>query len=169
MELLKILTYPDKFLKKTAKPVHDIDGSTQDIINKMAATMYAAPGSGLAATQVGRDMRIFVYDVAPPTENRMLQVIINPVIAEREGIVISEDEGCLSVLDFRANVTRSASILVQGLDREGNPMEIQAEGYLAIVLQHEIDHLNGTLFVDHVSSLKREMYQRRIQKQLRQK
>lgn len=169
MSKLKIITYPDKFLKQPTKPVKDIDGAVQEIIDDMAATMYDAPGIGLAATQVGIDKSIIIYDVSTEAEKRSLQVIINPSIISSEGTTISENEGCLSVPDFRANVKRAASILVEGLDREGKPLRIEADGFLAVVLQHEIDHLNGTLFIDRISSLKRELYKRHIKKKLRKK
>ncbi len=135
----------------------------------MALTMYDAPGIGLAAIQVGWDKSLLIYDVSPRDESRSLHVLINPKIIAREGEIVSENEGCLSVPDFRADVKRAASLTVEGYDRDGNPSKIDAEGILAIVLQHEIDHLNGTLFIEHLSSLKRQMYKRRIKKQLREK
>ena len=167
MSLLKIVTYPDVFLKQPTKAVENIDGTLQDLIKNMSETMYHAPGVGLAAIQVGVDKSMLIYDVAPKDEERQLTVLINPKIISAEGDIISEDEGCLSVPDFRANIKRSERILVEAIDQHGNPLRFEADGYLAIVLQHEIDHLNGTLFIDRVSSLKRQMYNRRIQKQLR--
>ena len=110
-----------------------------------------------------------IYDIAPRNESRSLQVLINPKIITKEGEIISENEGCLSVPDFRADVKRAAHLTVEGHDRDGNPSRIDAEGMLAIVLQHEIDHLNGTLFIERISSLKRQMYKRRIKKQLRER
>ena len=110
-----------------------------------------------------------IYDIAPQDENRALHVLINPKIIASEGEILSEDEGCLSVPDFRSDVNRAAKVQVEAVDREGNPIRIDAEGLLAILLQHEIDHLNGTLFIDRISSLKREMYKRRIKKKLRMK
>jgi peptide deformylase len=167
MPMLNILTYPDKFLRQPAKPVKDIDGTTQKIIEDMSFTMYNSKGVGLAAIQVGFDKSLILYDVSPGEEKRSLQILINPRIIESNGRIISEKEGCLSVPDLRADVKRAESILVEAFDREGKPMRIDAEGYLAIVLQHEIDHLNGILFIDHISALKRELYKRRIKKQLR--
>jgi peptide deformylase len=164
---LEILTFPNIFLKQATKPVENIDGHLQALIDKMGATMYNAPGVGLAAIQVGIDQSFLVYDIAPSGEQRQLQVLINPKIISAEGQILSENEGCLSVPDLRADVTRSARILVGGVDREGTPLRIEAEGLLAIVLQHEIDHLNGTLFIDHISALKRQLYTRRIQKKLK--
>jgi peptide deformylase len=167
MAIRKILTYPNKFLRQPTKPVLDIDSVIQELIDDMADTMYEAPGVGLAAIQVGCGQSVMIYDGLPGEVNRSLEVLINPKIVDSEGEIISQDEGCLSVPDFRADLTRASSILVEGLDREGKP--IQAEGYLAIVLQHEIDHLNGKLFIDHLSALKRELYKRRVKKMLRKK
>jgi peptide deformylase len=169
MTRLEILTYPDKFLSQPTKPVENIDGTIQDLIDDMAFTMYTAPGVGLAAIQVGFDKSILVYDISPGEEKTSLQVLINPRIVNSEGQTISENEGCLSVPDFRADVKRAVSIWVEGLDREGKELQIEAEGILATVLQHEIDHLNGTLFIDHISPLKRALYKNRVKKQLKQK
>lgn len=169
MTILKILTYPDKFLTKSTKPVENIDEKIQNLIEDMASTMYQAPGIGLAAIQVGCDKSLLVYDVSDRDEKRSLHVLINPRIVSSEGTTISEEEGCLSVPDFKADVKRAASILVEGVDREGKPLRIEAQGLLSVMLQHEIDHLNGTLFIDHISSLKREIYKRRVQKNLKKK
>ncbi len=169
MSYLQIYAFPNKFLSRTAKPVENIDGTTQEIIDRMALTMYEAPGIGLAAIQVGVDRSILVYDVAPRDETRDLHVLINPKIVSDDGEILSENEGCLSVPDYRADVKRSKSILVEGVDRDGNPIRIEAEDLLAIVLQHEIDHLNGKLFIDRISKLKRELYKKRVQKQIKRK
>jgi peptide deformylase len=169
MEPLKILTYPDKFLSEPTKPVENIDGKIQHLIKDMASIMYQAPGIGLAAIQVGINKSLLIYDISPRDEKRSLQILINPRIVESEGTTISEDEGCLSVPDFRANVKRAACVLVEGVDNEEKPLRIQAEGLLAVVLQHEIDHLNGILFIDRISSLKREIYKRRVKKNLKNK
>ena len=169
METLKILTYPDKFLSKPTKPVENIDEKIQNLIKDMASIMYQAPGIGLAAIQVGINKSLLVYDVSTGDEKRSLQVLINPRIVEREGTTISEDEGCLSVPDFRANVKRAASVLVEGFDNNEKPLRIEAEGLLAVLLQHEIDHLNGILFIDRISSLKRGIYKRRVKKNLKNK
>jgi len=167
MPILKILTFPDKFLRQPTKPVKNIDGEIQKVIDGMAGIMYEAPGVGLAAIQVGYDKSIIVYDVSLKEEKRSLQVLINPRIISSEGKIVSENEGCLSVPDLRTDIKRSASILVEGLDREGKSLKIEADELLALVLQHEIDHLNGTLIIDHISSLKRQLYKRRVQKTLR--
>ena len=168
MDKLNILTYPDKFLSQPTSPLDDIDEKVQEMIEQMASTMYEAPGIGLAAIQVGWDKQVLIYDISPREENRSLHVLVNPRIVASEGEVISENEGCLSVPDFRADVKRAARLTVEGHDREGRPLKIDAEGMLAIVLQHEIDHLNGTLFIERISSLKRQIYKRRLKKQLRE-
>jgi len=169
METLKILTYPDKFLSEPTKPVENIDEKIQNLVKDMASIMYQAPGIGLAAIQVGINKSLLVYDVSPKDEKRSLQVLINPRIIESEGTTISEDEGCLSVPDFKANVKRAASVLVEGFDNKEKLLRLEAEGLLAVVLQHEIDHLNGILFIDRISSLKRGMYKRRVTKNLKNK
>lgn len=168
MTILDIVTYPDTFLSKPTKDIQNVDGRLQRIIDDMSTTMYDAPGIGLAAIQVGIDQSLLVYDIQPTDEDRRLNVLINPKIVASEGEIVSENEGCLSVPDFRATVKRAEMVLVDALDRDGNPLRIEAQGMHAIVLQHEIDHLNGTLFIDHISALKRQMYARRVKKQLRQ-
>jgi len=169
MTSLKIRTYPDRILRRPTEPLKNIDGRVQAMIDRMAETMYAAPGIGLAAIQVGWGKSVLIYDVSPREDTRDLQVIVNPRIVTAEGEIISENEGCLSVPDFRADVKRAAAVVVEGVDREGRPLRIDADGLLAVVLQHEIDHLNGKLFIDRISKLKREMYKRRIRKKLRQR
>ena len=169
MTILKILTYPNHTLRQPTNELDNIDGDVQKMIDQMSSTMYDAPGVGLAAIQVGWDKSVLIYDVSASDQDRSLQVLINPRIVDQEGEILSENEGCLSVPEFRADVKRYASILVEGVDREGRPVELEAEGMLAIVLQHEIDHLKGKLFIDHVSALKRQMYTRRMKKKLRSK
>ena len=167
MTIYDIVTYPDKFLEKPTKPVANIDGQTQKVIDNMATTMYAAPGIGLAAIQVGIDQRMLIYDIEHPEGQRTLSVLINPRIVASEGEVLSEQEGCLSVPDFRADVMRAAQVSVEGFDRDGNPINNDAEGLLALELQHELDHLDGTLFIDRISALKRQLYKRKRLKQLK--
>lgn len=167
-ETYPILTYPDKFLQRPVDEVKNIDGRLQKIIDRMGETMYAAPGVGLAAIQVGLNEKLLVYDIAPRDENRALHALINPTIVESDGTTISENEGCLSVPDYNADVQRAARIHVTGFDRDGNPIDMDAEGFQAIVLQHEIDHLNGKLFIERISALKRRLYKRKIQKQMKQ-
>ena len=168
MTVLDILTYPDRFLKKQTAPVENIDGALQTIFDNMATTMYQAPGVGLAAPQVGIGHSFIIYDVSPQEDGHDLHVLVNPKIVTREGEIISENEGCLSVPEFRADVKRAERILVERVDRDGNPLRFDAEGMLAIVIQHELDHLNGTLFIDHISTLKRQMYKRRVKKEMKQ-
>ena len=169
MTKLEVLTYPNKFLQQPTKPVENIDEVIQRLVADMAETMYEAPGVGLAAIQVGSDKQVLVYDEKPAENDRRYGVIINPKIIETEGIIISENEGCLSVPDFRSDVKRAARIVVEGVDRDGKSLRFEADGFLAIVLQHEIDHLNGTLFIDRISALKRELYKRRMKKMMREK
>jgi peptide deformylase len=164
---LEIVTYPDKFLHCPTRPVENIDQSIQILIEQMADIMYRAPGVGLAANQVGMDKSIVIYDETPTDGRRDYHVIINPRIINREGDFISENEGCLSVPDFRSNVKRNAMVTVEALDRNGNSIKIEAEDLLAVILQHEIDHLNGILFIDRISVLKREIYKRRVRKMLK--
>ena len=165
-EKMEIHTYPDSILRTKAEQVENINEDTQKLIDNMAATMYSAPGIGLAAVQVGEPQRLFVYDLTPREEGRNLSVLINPEIILSEGNIVYE-EACLSVVDFSAEVTRSAQVKVRGVDRHGDPVDIEAEGLFAICLQHEIDHLNGVLFIDHISSLKRSLYKKRLKKGLK--
>lgn len=169
MTKLEVLTYPNKFLQQPTKPVENIDEVIQRLVADMAETMYEAPGVGLAAIQVGSDKQVLVYDEKPAENDHRYGVIINPKVVETEGQIISENEGCLSVPDFRSDVKRAARIIVEGVDRDGKSLRVEAEGFLAIVLQHEIDHLNGTLFIDRISALKRELYKRHMIKILREK
>lgn len=165
MALLDILKYPHGFLTNTAKPVTDINGALQKIIDDMIETMYRAPGIGLASIQIGCDKSIIVYDINQTENEKMIRVLLNPAIIESDGETVSKNEGCLSVPDLRSDVKRAASVIVEALDREGNPLKIEAHDHLAVVLQHEIDHLNGILFIDRISTLKRELYKRHIKKQ----
>ena len=165
---LDILSFPDKFLRQPTKPVTEIDEEIQTLIEDMAETMYEAPGVGLAAIQVGSDKSIFVFDELPGEIKRQYGVIISPQIVETDGQIISENEGCLSVPEFRSDVKRAEHVVVEGIDRQGSPIRLEAEGFMAIVMQHEIDHLNGRLFIDRISALKRQLYTRRIKKKLRE-
>lgn len=166
---LHILTFPNPFLLQPTDPVANVDGVLQETIERMGAIMYEAPGVGLAAIQVGLNQSFLVYDVVHSSgEGRQLEVLVNPQIVEMEGSIVSEQEGCLSVPDFRSDVKRAERILVEGFDRHGEPLRFEADGFKAVVLQHEIDHLNGRLFIDRISRLKRQIYKRKRQKQLRQ-
>ena len=168
MALLKILTFPDPFLKKIAESVTVFDDQLKDLIRDMAETMYDEPGIGLAATQVGENKRLFVmdvyYDKEDPESKKQPVAVINPEIIEKSGESCIE-EGCLSVPDFRADVKRSAELVLRFQDLQEETHEIQAEGLLAICIQHEFDHLNGKLFIDHLPPLKRRMVQNKLKKQ----
>lgn len=165
---MKIYTYPDTVLKSRAEEIKNIDGEIQSLIDNMIETMYAAPGIGLAANQIGELRRLIVFDLKPREEGRNPAVLINPEIILSEGDITWE-EACLSVIDFSADVARKAHVKVKGVDRHGNPMDIEAEDLLAVCLQHEIDHLNGTLFIDRISSLKRSLYKKRLKKMLKER
>ena len=164
MKIRQVRTYPDAVLKTRAEEVTDFNGDLQLLIDDMGATMYGAPGLGLAANQVGELRRIIVFDVSPKEGPRDLQVIINPCITACEGELL-HNEGCLSVLDYSAEVRRNSRVCVSGVDRHGKPITVEAEGLKAVVLQHEIDHLDGILFIDRISRLKRGLYLRRLKKQ----
>jgi peptide deformylase len=167
MALRKILTYPATELKNRSTPVVNIDGHVDELLRDMADTMYAAPGVGLAAPQVGIAERMIVLDVDAENPGKHLLQLVNPVIAEREGSIIWE-EGCLSVVDYTADVKRSAKVLVKAWTVEQKEIEIEAEELLAVALQHEIDHLDGKLFLDRLSALKRDLYRRRVKKMIRE-
>ena len=160
---MEIVTYPDPILKKKAEPVDHIDQEIQDLIESMGELMYGSSGIGLAANQAGIAKQVFVFDLHYRERGRDLNVLINPTIVLAEDRIEFE-EGCLSVPDFLAKTTRRKYLKVKGLDRNGKPIDIEAEDLLAICIQHEIDHLNGTLILDHVSQLKRNLYKRRIRK-----
>jgi peptide deformylase len=160
---MEIVAYPDPILKKTAEPVRHIDQDIQDLIDAMGELMYRASGIGLAANQVGVAKQVFVFDLDYREKGRNLNVMINPTIVLAED-KIEFEEGCLSVPDFLAKTTRRKYLKVKGVDRNGKPIDMEAEGLLAICIQHEIDHLHGTLILDHVSRLKRSLYTKRITK-----
>jgi peptide deformylase len=158
-----ILTYPDPELKKKSHPVTVINEKTRELVRDMAETMYAAPGVGLAAPQIGVHQRIIVIDVSGKDEEPNLIVAINPVIVHAEGEYY-EEEGCLSVPKYAANVRRHAQIVVKALNLDGEEITWKAEELLSIAFQHEIDHLDGILFVDHISPLKREIFRRKYRR-----
>lgn len=161
--LRPILTYPNPELKKKSLPVTVVNETLRELVRDMAETMYDAPGVGLAAPQIGVHQRVIVIDVSAKDEPPELIVAINPVIIHAEGEAY-EEEGCLSVPQFAANVRRHARVIVKALDLEGVERTWRAEDLLAIAFQHEIDHLDGILFVDHLSPLKRELFQRKARK-----
>lgn len=166
MALRKILTYPAPDLKQAAHAVQNIDGGITELVTDLVETMYAAPGVGLAATQVGSAERVIVLDVDHEKPGTRLIKLINPVIVEAEGSIVWE-EGCLSVVDYTAEVTRAKRVLVKGWTPDEQEIEIEGENLLAVALQHEIDHLDGKLFIDRISRLKRDLYRRRVKKWLR--
>ncbi len=170
MALLPILTFPDPRLARRAEPVKEVDASIRTLIDDMFETMYAAEGVGLAATQVGVTQRVIVVDCGPRDPDEQPPIgpvepvaVVNPVVSNPEGRVVWT-EGCLSVPDFNDDVERAARVVVTGLDRDGNPLRIEAEGLLAVCLQHEVDHLEGVLFVDRLSRLKQALVKKRLRK-----
>ncbi|MBU0682118.1 MAG: peptide deformylase [Proteobacteria bacterium] len=165
MALREILKYPNPLLRKKAEKVTAFDDALQKLIADMAETMYDAPGVGLAAPQIGASLQLLVMDITSREEEPELIVLINPEISEGEGSEIDE-EGCLSVVDLTAKVKRFSKIRVKAQDAEGNHLDFIAEEWFARVIQHEVDHLNGTLFIDHLSSLKRALYKKKRKKQL---
>ena len=183
MALLKIITYPEQSLSQPSVKVETIDEAIHELIRDMGETMYHESGVGLAAPQVGMNKRILVYDpmAADPEGKGMgeentrdsgtkkeIAALINPEIIEASGSYLSENEGCLSVVDFRADVKRYETVRVRAQDMDGNALEFEASGLPAVIMQHEIDHLDGILFIDRISSLKRTMYKKRILKQIKE-
>lgn len=160
MAVLEIKKYPDEVLKKKALPVESIDKDLQRLIDNMIETMYAASGIGLAAPQVGVSKRLIVIDVSTRDEKHPLIVLINPEIIETDSLIDSE-EGCLSIPGYTSIIKRAGRVVVKGLDRNGKPLQIEGTGLLARALQHEIDHLDGILFVDRMSSIKREFFKKK--------
>lgn len=167
MAVLDIKVYPESVLTQVAKPVRQIDDAVRQLLDHMAETMYEAPGVGLAAPQAGKSLRAIVIDASPRVEGEKLIKLVNPVITFSEGNTVCE-EGCLSVPGFSENVTRPAKVVVEGYDENEKPVKIETDTFLATVLQHEIDHLNGILFIDHLGRLKRDMIRRKLRKQARQ-
>jgi peptide deformylase len=165
MALLEILRFPDTRLRNVAKPVADVDDAVRQLVDDMFETMYAAPGIGLAAIQVNVDKRIIVIDISE--EKNQPLCLINPEILEKRGEEEME-EGCLSVPGVFEAVHRADSIRVQALDRDGKLFEMDVDGLLAVCIQHEIDHLDGKLFVDYLSALKRTRIRKKLEKEQRQ-
>ncbi|MDH3978201.1 MAG: peptide deformylase [Gammaproteobacteria bacterium] len=162
MSVLKILEYPDPKLRTRARPVETVDAARQQLIDDMFETMYAAPGIGLAATQVDFHERILVLDISDTKDQPLC--FVNPEIVQQEGSAFS-DEGCLSVPGFTDEVERAEKIRVRALNKQGESFELEAEGLLAVCIQHEMDHLEGKLFVDYLSELKRLRIKKKAQKQ----
>lgn len=165
MALLEILEFPDPRLRIAAKPVEEVDDGIRELASNMLETMYKAPGIGLAATQINVQKRVVVIDVSEDQSQPI--VFINPEITVLDETVCDYDEGCLSVPGFYESVSRPGHIRVKALDREGKPFEIEPQGLLAVCIQHEVDHLNGKLFVDHISSLKRDRIRKKLEKKHR--
>ena len=163
---MRIFTYPDTVLRAKAEPVENIVEEIRGLADNMCEAMYSAMGIGLAANQVGELKRIIVYDVNQTEAGPNPAILINPEIILTDGDVVQE-ESCLSVVDFSAEVARKEKIKVRGVDKDGNPVDIEADGLLARCLQHEIDHLNGVLFIDHISTLKRTLYNKKIKKMMK--
>jgi peptide deformylase len=165
MALLEILHYPDKRLRTVAEPVAVVDDTIRSLVDDMFETMYAAPGIGLAATQVNVHKRVIVMDIS--TEKNEPLCLINPEIIQSDGVEQTE-EGCLSVPDIFETVERAERVVVKALDRDGNEFTLEADGLLAVCIQHEMDHLLGNLFVDYLSPLKQMRVKKKIQKARRQ-
>jgi len=164
---LEILKYPHPVLAKKAAPVTVVTPEIRELAAAMAAAMYASQGIGLAAPQVGHSLRLVVIDLSGPDKREALMTLVNPVVVDPAGEQ-EDEEGCLSVRDYRANVTRAATVTVKAMDLDGNPFCLEADGLLAVCLQHEIDHLDGKLFIDHISRLKRAMYDKRVKRWAKQ-
>jgi peptide deformylase len=164
MAIRTILHYPDKRLRNPGLPVEDFGSELQELVDDMAETMYAAPGVGLAAPQIGESKRLFIVDVATgDDEPSDLRVFVNPKIVERDGEVVWE-EGCLSFPGLHEEVRRAERIKVRAQDRHGDPFELEADGLLAIAIQHENDHLEGKLMIDHLGVLRRRIAHRKMVK-----
>lgn len=167
MALMRIYHYPEAVLAQKAEPIGDINDTIKQLAQDMAETMYAAPGIGLAAPQVGVSQRLIVLDCSGSDEEPQLIIAVNPQIVESEGESF-EEEGCLSVPGYYCKIKRSAEVTVRYLDLEGEEQTLATDGLLAVAFQHEIDHLDGVLFVDHLSSLKRTLFKKKYKKILEQ-
>ena len=165
MSVLQVLHFPDDRLRKIAAPVKEVNAEVQRIVDDMFETMYAEEGIGLAATQVDIHQRIIVIDVSENRDERL--VLINPELLDKSGETGLE-EGCLSIPEQRAFVPRAERVKVRALDREGKSFELETDGLLAICIQHEIDHLDGKLFIDYLSPLKRQRIKQKLEKLARQ-
>jgi peptide deformylase len=164
MSIKPLIILPDPVLRQVSKPVERVDAPLLKLADDMLETMYDAPGIGLAAIQIGEPLRMLVIDLAKEGEKPAPQVFINPEIVASGDERSVYEEGCLSIPDYYAEVERPATVRVRYLDRDGKPQETEADGLLATCLQHEIDHLNGVLFIDHISKLKRDMVVKKFKK-----
>jgi peptide deformylase len=165
--IYSIITIPDPVLRKMADPIEQVDENLRRLMDDMLATMYDAPGVGLAAPQIGVSRRLIVMDAARDDEPKAPIVMVNPQILDRSEEMRIHEEGCLSIPEVTAEVERPAVTRVSFLDREGKPQEAELEGILSTIVQHEIDHLNGVLFIDYLSRLKRDMIVKKFTKQKR--
>jgi peptide deformylase len=166
MAIIDILHFPDPRLRNKAKPVETVDDSVRRLVDDMLETMYQAPGIGLASTQVNDPRRVVVIDISEEHDQPLC--LINPEILGKQGEE-EMDEGCLSVPDVFETVIRADKVRVSALDRDGNPFEMEADGLLAVCIQHELDHLDGKLFIDYLSNLKRQRIRKRLEKDQKQK
>ncbi|MDB5595346.1 MAG: peptide deformylase [Hyphomicrobiales bacterium] len=164
MALLPIISLPDPRLRLVSEPVAEIDAAVRKLMDDMLETMYDAPGIGLAAIQVAVPRRVLVIDIAKPEDGPKPICIANPEIVWASDVLSVYEEGCLSIPEYYEEVERPDRVRVRYLDREGKTQELEADGLLATALQHEIDHLNGVLFIDHISRLKRERVVRKFSK-----
>jgi len=162
MAVRSIVTAPDPRLKVVSEPIRKVDAEIRKLMDDMLETMYAAPGIGLAAVQVGVPKRVIVMDLAPEGEPKEPRYFVNPELLEASGELKSFEEGCLSVPDFYELVERPSQARVKYIDYDGNEQIIEADGMLAVCLQHEMDHLEGVLFIDHISKLKRDIILRKL-------
>jgi len=168
MAVRDILIIPDKRLRLKSEPVKAFDARLRALVDDMFATMYAAPGIGLAAIQIGVPQRVVTMDLAKKDEPPQRQVFINPEVTWRADEKATYEEGCLSIPEYYEEVARPQAVKVKYLDLDGKPQEIEASGLLATCLQHEIDHINGVLFIDHISKLKRDMVMKKFKKVAKQ-
>jgi peptide deformylase len=167
MAIRPIITFPDPLLRKVSQPVERIDDDLRRLMDDMLETMYAAPGIGLAAVQVGVPRRLLVIDASEDEEEKQPLCFVNPEIVSLGSEMRLHEEGCLSIPDVRVDIERPASLIVRYTDREGERRELEASGLLATAIQHEVNHLDGKLIIDFLSSLKRDMVVRKFKKQAR--
>ncbi len=165
MAKLPIITLPDPLLRRRSRPVERVDAALRRLADDMLETMYAAPGVGLAAVQVGEPIRLIVLDTAKEDEERQSLVLINPQIVSLGEEMRLHEEGCLSIPDVRIDIERPSSLRISYIDRDGQTRQLAAEGLTATAIQHEIDHLNGKLIIDYLSRLKRDIIVRKFRKQ----
>lgn len=164
----EVLTYPHPVLKMKSAPVAEVTPELRELAKDMAETMYEYDGIGLAAPQIGEPIRLITVDISGPDAREDLRVLVNPVLEKIGDEDVESEEGCLSVEEYRSVVTRAERVKVKAIGIDGNPVEFEADGLLAVCLQHECDHLDGTLFIDRISRLKRNLYDAKVKKWTRQ-